>query len=84
MGALTAIAGILLLTGRNYVASVCLMLVSIVMMVSKDNIKINSAVAAITREATMRPENLCRDASLLGVALIILGGMGCDNSTNVY
>ena len=46
------------------------------MMVSKDNPQLESSVAAVQREKPMRLENFCRDMSLVGVALIMVGGMG--------
>ena len=46
------------------------------MMISKDNLRLESSVAAIQREKQLRVENFFRDLSLLGVAFIMLGGMG--------
>ena len=59
-------------------------MMSLLMMATKHNITIESTVPVIGREKQMRPENFCRDVSLIGVALILLGGMGGDALTDVY
>ena len=46
------------------------------MAATKDNFFIESDVAAIKREKDMRRENMCRDVSLLGVAVCFIGGYG--------
>ena len=46
------------------------------MMVTKDNFWIKSDVSAINREFKDRLEWFITDISLIGVALILLGGMG--------
>ena len=46
------------------------------MMATKDNYWIKSDVSAINRESKDRLEWFVTDISLIGVALIFLGGMG--------
>ena len=48
------------------------------MMLTRDNAWIKSDISAIKREGKdmARHEGFCRDVSLIGVALILLGGMG--------
>ena len=46
------------------------------MMATKDNVWIKSDIAAINRESKDRIEWLVTDLSLIGVALIFLGGFG--------
>jgi hypothetical protein len=48
------------------------------MIITKDNIWIKSDIAAINRETKDRIEWLITDVSLIGVALIFIGGMGRD------
>ena len=83
MGGMTGMAGIVLLMGKNTLAAVIIIFMAVFMMLSKDNIKVESTVPVIGREKPMRLENFCRDASLIGAALIILGGLGGD-SFNVH
>ena len=45
-------------------------------MVSKDNFKIKSNVAVITREKKDRIENCIRDAAVVGAAFLLIGGYG--------
>ena len=52
---------------------------AIFMAITKDNILIESDVPAIKRENKDRERWLCADASLLGVALAIIGGLGFVN-----
>ena len=61
---------------KKELSGIILIVLALFMMASKDNIKIKSQVAVINREAVMRPENFCRDASLIGVGLLLLGGLG--------
>merc|ERR1711937_798535 len=72
MGAMTIVAGALLLLGRPSTTAIILIFVTLFMMVSKDNIRIESSVPVIAREKPMRLENFCRDGSLIGAALILL------------
>ena len=53
-----------------------LAMAAIFMAITKDNILIESDVPAIKREHKDRLRWLCADASLLGVALAIIGGLG--------
>ncbi len=53
-----------------------LAIAAIFMAITKDNILIKSDVPAIKREEKDRLRWLCGDASLLGVALAIIGGLG--------
>ena len=46
------------------------------MAATKDNPQLKSDVAAINREKDQRLEWFCTDVSLVGVALILVGGMG--------
>ena len=70
------IAGALNLLGQKTLGSIMIIIASIIMAASKDNPKIKSDVAAINREKDQRMEWLCTDVSLIGVALIFIGGMG--------
>ena len=79
MGALTTLSGLFVLMGKNTPAAINIVLMSLLMMISKDNIKIKSTVPVITREKNIRMENFCRDVSLIGAALILLGGMAGDD-----
>ena len=72
----TICAAILIILGRKTFGAICLILVTIFMMVSKDNPRLESNVAAINREKPMRLENFFRDLSMIGAAFMILGGMG--------
>ena len=76
MGCFMVCAGILILAGRKAAAGVLVVVVSVFMMVSKDNFKLNSSVAAIEREKPMRLENFLRDLSLIGAGLVLIGGLG--------
>ena len=49
---------------------------SLMMAITKDNPKLVSDIAAINREKDQRLEWFCTDVSLVGVALILIGGMG--------
>ena len=72
------LSGLLLLVGKQAFSALCIIICAAFMMATKDNIKIKSDVAAITREEKDRPENFCRDISLIGCALILLGGMASN------
>ena len=78
IGVIQIVSGILLLAGKNGLAALCMIVYAAFMMATKDNIKMKSDVAAITREEKDRPENICRDISLIGCALILLGGMASN------
>ena len=76
VGLMVSASALMILTSRKEAAGVCLVLLGGFMLASKDFIKIESKIAVIEREAKMRPENFCRDLSLIGVGLILIGGMG--------
>ena len=46
---------------------------------SKDNPKITSSVAAINREKKDRVENFFNQISVIGAAIIFIGGMGGES-----
>ena len=69
-------AGTLNILGKKGVSAFLLIVATVIMGTSKDNPKIVSDIAAINREKDVRLEWFATDVSLLGVALIFLGGMG--------
>ena len=84
MGCLLVAAGILILLGRKAFGGVLVIIVSLFMMASKDNFKLVSSVAAIEREKPMRLENFLRDVSLIGAALVLIGGLGGEGLGDIY
>ena len=72
------VAGVLVTAKMNTAAFPLLLVACLFMMATRDNAWIQSDVSAIKREGKdlARHELFCRDVSLIGVALILLGGMG--------
>ena len=84
IGAMILLSGLLIGYGRQKQLGGLLGIVGcLFMMASKDNFKIKSTVAVIVREKDMRLENFCRDASLIGAFLILLGGLGGKFLTDI-
>ena len=76
IGACILLSGAMYLIGQKVIAGLLLTLSALAMAATKDNYWIISDVAAINREKPMRLENLCRDVSLIGVAVCFMGGYG--------
>ena len=72
------VAGILCIAKYYTMAFPLLFVACVFMMLTRDNAWIKSDISAIKREGKdmARHEGFCRDVSLIGVALILLGGMG--------
>ena len=76
LGGLLIGAGAMNLIGQKFVSALLIIQASLLMAASKDNPWLKSDVAAINREKDMRMEWFVTDVSLIGVALIFIGGMG--------
>ena len=76
IGGMFITSGLLILIGQKAFGGFLIIVASIIMAVTKDNPKIVSDVAAINREKDQRLEWFVTDVSMIGVALIIMGGMG--------
>ena len=72
------VAGVLVCAQMNTAAFPLLLVACAFMMATRDNAWIKSDVYAIKRESKKmaRHEGFSRDLSLIGCALILLGGMG--------
>ena len=76
MGVLALLSGLLILAGRKALGGIALIIVALFMMATKDNYWIVSDVSVIKREKAQRLENFCRDVSLIGAAIMFIGGYG--------
>ena len=75
-GGLLIFAGACYVIGQKFFAGITLILATVFMVGTKDNIWLKSDVSAITREKKDRIEWLFADISLLGVAIAMIGGLG--------
>uniref|UniRef100_A0A7S3FRI3 DoxX family protein n=1 Tax=Strombidium rassoulzadegani TaxID=1082188 RepID=A0A7S3FRI3_9SPIT len=73
-GGLFVAAGVLLMVQADLLSGLVLVVASAFLMVSKDNVWIKSDVSAITRENNLRLERFCRDVSVIGVGVMLIGG----------
>ena len=70
------LSSIFLVLNKKALSGITIILTSVFMMATKDNFWIKSDVSAINRESKDRLEWFITDISFIGVALILLGGMG--------
>ena len=76
MGALLVFAGVMIMIGQSKYGGTALIAAALFMLITKDNLLLESDVPAIKREDKDRIRWACTDVSLIGVALAIIGGLG--------
>ena len=76
MGALLVFAGVMIMIGQSKYGGTALIAAALFMLITKDNLLLESDVPAIKREDKDRIRWACADVSLIGVALAIIGGLG--------
>ena len=74
----------MLLLGKRAQAGFLIILVCIFAILSKDNPKITSSVAAINREKKDRIENFFTQISVIGAALVFIGGFASHNIGDIH
>ena len=79
MGAMSAVAGGLIMSGNTKLAGAIFAVTVAFMAATKDNNWIVSDVAAIKREKNSRLEGILRDVSLFGVCLMMISGFAAES-----